>query len=60
MRRDRNLALVAFLVSFWVVLGLVALAFEPLGVIELVIALVLSIPVTLFVNRALRVVLAKG
>jgi hypothetical protein len=58
-RRDRFLTLAAFLISFWVVLGLAGLVFGPFGPIELALALVLALPLTLFVNRALRVVLEK-
>lgn len=58
-RIDRLLTILAFFISLWVVVGLAGLVFEPFGPLELLIALALSIPLTLVLSRGLRVVLTK-
>jgi hypothetical protein len=53
-RTDRLLTILSFVVSVLVVLAIVGAIFSVLGPIELLLALLIALPLTVFMSRLLR------
>ena len=57
-RTDRLVSIFAFVVSLFIVLAIPSL-FGAIGPVELLVALVIAIPLTIVLSRWLRMVLAR-
>jgi hypothetical protein len=58
-RTDRLVSILSFVVSVLIVLAIAGIVFGLLGPVELVIALVIAIPMTIVLSRWLRTVLER-
>jgi putative flippase GtrA len=58
-RTDRLVSLLSFVVSVLIVLAIAGIFFGLLGPVELVIALVIAIPMTIVLSRWLRTVVER-
>ena len=58
-RTDRLVSIFSFVVSVLLVLALAGLFFDVIGAVELVIALVIAIPLTIVLSRWLRTVVDR-
>jgi hypothetical protein len=58
-RTDRLVSIVSFVVSVLIVLAIAGVVFDVLGAVELVIALVIAIPMTIVLSRWLRTVVGR-
>ena len=58
-RTDRLVSILAFVVSVLIVLAIAGILFDVLGAVELVIALVVAIPLTIVLSRWLRTVVGR-
>jgi hypothetical protein len=58
-RTDRLVSILSFVVSVLIVLAIAGIVFGLLGAVELVIALVIAIPMTIVLSRWLRTVLER-
>ena len=58
-RTDRLVSILSFVVSVLLVLAIAGLVFDVIGAVELVIALVIAIPLTIVLSRWLRTVVDR-
>jgi hypothetical protein len=58
-RTDRLVSILAFVVSVLIVLAIAGILFDVIGAVELVIALVLAIPLSIVLSRWLRTVVER-
>jgi hypothetical protein len=58
-RTDRLVSILSFVVSVLIVLAIVGVVSDALGAVEVLLALVIAIPMTIVLSRWLRTVFAR-